>query len=602
MAYDWAKRAAFRQRVYDRQNNEAVRLINKAYDRVTEQLTHDIDSIITTYATKTQMTPFEAMEYLRSPSTAAQYASQLSQNATKLTSRSEWIRIHTLNRTDAYTGRLSRIEDIQYSAYVGLSQAADIQLKEMDRLFPKQMNSAYSMSMYDVQRAAGYGFTSAGVPDKAIRKVMTSNWAGENYSEAVWKNRDVMADSLNSAMLEQVTIGKLSSSTIKDMHGYVDFTAWKKQLSSVFGSELQFAKYAANRLIRTESAYVTNQANALVYEEVGIEQYEFIATLDRRTSEVCGEHDGLIDPGTGNPYDLAKMEVGVNYPPLHPHCRSSTGAVIDTADRSRMQRRARKADGKTELIPADMNYKEWQKWQNDGCPDIKRWRESKAPKAQPFDFESVKPIQKDVIFSNGTNTEDIAYSRKADVYESPSGVSVRIPTDVSADGQHITPQQVARVVDTLPDALKKQIKIVELVDYENPRDAHWRKKYKNFGNSFAVGGNGKITFFKNGGVIKLGGAYSDKKVYETLAHEAGHCLDGSLVTKDGLRFSETLEWKKAMLEDEKLSGYKSVSDYGENSSREDFAESIMGYLVYPDTFPGNYPNRYKLVQKLLFGK
>ena len=46
-------------------------------------------------------------------------------------------------------------------------------------------------------------------------------------------------------------------------------------------------------------------------------EHQFIATLDSRTSAVCAGLDGKV-------FDIKDAKTGVNYPPLHPWCRSCT--------------------------------------------------------------------------------------------------------------------------------------------------------------------------------------------------------------------------------------------------------------------------------------
>ena len=88
---------------------------------------------------------------------------------------------------------------------------------------------------------------------------------------------------------------------------------------------------------------------------------------------MCQQHDGKV-------YSMAEKEEGVNFPPLHPFCRSSVAPSLDSVNRSELQRRARDPEtGKNVLIPADMNYNEWKAWVADGSPDIDEWRESKKP-------------------------------------------------------------------------------------------------------------------------------------------------------------------------------------------------------------------------------
>jgi hypothetical protein len=142
----------------------------------------------------------------------------------------------------------------------------------------------------------------------------------------------------------------------------------------------------------------------VAYDECGIERYEFMATLDNRTSTVCAGLDGKI-------FDLKDKEVGVNYPPLHPHCRSSVAPVIDGLTREGLTRSARDKDGKSTYVPRDMKYQEWKAWQEDGAPaDVNAWRESKAPKPAKEPEDPLRPakiagVEKgepmDVISANG---------------------------------------------------------------------------------------------------------------------------------------------------------------------------------------------------------
>ncbi|MNC70868.1 hypothetical protein D3C75_1217240 [compost metagenome] len=56
-------------------------------------------------------------------------------------------------------------------------------------------------------------------------------------------------------------------------------------------------------------------------------------------------------------FNLSDKQVGINYPPLHPHCRSTTVAYF--GDEEPSERIARGKDGKTYYVPSDMNYQDW---------------------------------------------------------------------------------------------------------------------------------------------------------------------------------------------------------------------------------------------------
>lgn len=102
--------------------------------------------------------------------------------------------------------------------------------------------------------------------------------------------------------------------------------------------------FCARRIVRTESAYVANAAQAKAYGEAGIERYRFVATLDSRTCECCAALDGKV-------FDLAKAKPGTNYPPMHPFCRSTTIADFGDEELAGLERRAKDKDGNTVKVP-----------------------------------------------------------------------------------------------------------------------------------------------------------------------------------------------------------------------------------------------------------
>ena len=110
------------------------------------------------------------------------------------------------------------------------------------------------------------------------------------------------------------------------------------------------------------------------------------------------------------------------------------------------------------------------------------------------------------------------------------------------------------------DELEQEIR------YYNPMDTYWRSIYKNFGHSYATGGQ-KITFYR------WDYAHDLDYVVRTYCHEAGHYIDQNMATSTS-RFSAETIWTKAMADDRIVSGKNSCTIYGENSATEDFAESI----------------------------
>ncbi|EIT1243216.1 minor capsid protein [Staphylococcus pseudintermedius] len=72
-------------------------------------------------------------------------------------------------------------------------------------------------------------------------------------------------------------------------------------------------------LLITEAARVQTEAQKLHYlETMGDDaEYEFVAKRDEKTSKICRHYDKKV-------FKVKDMVPGVNAPPMHPHCRSTT--------------------------------------------------------------------------------------------------------------------------------------------------------------------------------------------------------------------------------------------------------------------------------------
>lgn len=94
----------------------------------------------------------------------------------------------------------------------------------------------------------------------------------------------------------------------------------------------------ARLLVRTEANAIFNdQIAQQIMDNPLIAGYIFRATLDRRTSDVCSELDGHY-------FDKEDLEPGVNFPPMHPNCRSTVETVMTYDMKAEKQRIARPDD------------------------------------------------------------------------------------------------------------------------------------------------------------------------------------------------------------------------------------------------------------------
>ena len=142
-------------------------------------------------------------------------------------------------------------------------------------------------------------------PEK-IKTVLDKPWSGSNFSQRLWSNTDKLAQTVK----QEIVNGMIQGINLKTM---------SKRVSERFETA---KKNDVERLLRTEVNYTLNQATLDGYKEAGVEKYEFSATLDSRTSQICSELHGEV-------FEIKKIAVGLNYPPMHPRCRSTTIPIVD---------------------------------------------------------------------------------------------------------------------------------------------------------------------------------------------------------------------------------------------------------------------------------
>lgn len=126
-----------------------------------------------------------------------------------------------------------------------------------------------------------------------------------------------------------------------------------------------------------------------------------MATLDSRTSAVCQQLDGQEFP-------VSDAQAGVNLPPMHAHCRSTTISVISEKCLENLERRAKNPDGTTSKVPADMSYKEWQENQRTAIDKSAKSDIINKTSEKITDYNSAKKVleSRNVIFDSSLKNID----------------------------------------------------------------------------------------------------------------------------------------------------------------------------------------------------
>lgn len=361
----WDKRAIKRLNEAEKTSEVYIERIKKIYSQAYKDIDEEIARVYKNYSKETGLDVQKLKELLTRSETKKTWEQMKRQGLDKYIKNN-------------YKSRISRLEQIQAQIYAKAKQIYPKEELEQTMCYKGVINNSYYKAIYDTQMGTGYDFSFNKIDKNITNALLNEKWSGANYSQRIWNNTDILADSLSQVLGGALLSGQSIEKTTKQIK-----------------DRFNVSKYYAERLVRTETNHFNNEADAMAYEEMGIDKYVFVATLDSRTSETCQNHDGKV-------YEYKDKEVGVNFPPLHPNCRSKTRGYLGEEAEKTLKRRARNPiTGKTEVID-NIPYNEWIKQYNETkiiekpMTNIKK-RDNILINNLPSEFSTQKEI-------NNTNT------------------------------------------------------------------------------------------------------------------------------------------------------------------------------------------------------
>lgn len=331
----WQVRTAQRMWEHMQSAEETADQVAKVYAKASLYLSREMQDIFKKYVEKHHLTEKEALQLLNTLRDRTSIE-ELRQRLQSSSQKQEIADLLAELEAPAYQARIQRLQELQTQIDLVMQQVYKQEQAITTAHYIQLAEEAYNRSIFDIQQRTGFGFSFSHIDQKQVDKVLKSKWSGMNYSERVWRNTRAVAQEVKEALLVNLITGRTERETAE-------------MLTKKFAG----GSSKARRLIRTESCYLSNQLEMESYKECGVEKYRYLATLDLRTSEICRELDGKV-------FLVKDQQPGKNCPPMHPWCRSTTIAVISEKSLNGMKRRARDpVTGKTYLVPASMNYREW---------------------------------------------------------------------------------------------------------------------------------------------------------------------------------------------------------------------------------------------------
>lgn len=354
----WAKRSTEREEEWNKKSQETVeKELAAQYERSAQRIQANIEQLYGKFANDNGISISEAKKLINGPEfrtwkkDVEEYMKEYKETGNPRT----LLELNTLSMRS----RISRLDKLYGDTLI-----------EIDKLGQKTnasitgfLKSAYKdnrlHSAYELAKR-GQGPLGVAVDNKHVESVLRTPWSGKNYSTRIWDNSDKLSKTIQDVVISNVHRGTSVEKLAKEVQ-----------------ERMNVSKNNAVRLVRTELNYVHNQATLDSLKSANMEYFQFIATIDKRTSSTCREHDNNI-------YPVADAEVGTNVPPLHPRCRSTIAGTLDKKATSgsrtvKMAKANKNEPTRYEKVPRNMDYDNWKAVYVDKSKSFTEWRRELKP-------------------------------------------------------------------------------------------------------------------------------------------------------------------------------------------------------------------------------
>lgn len=301
----WARRAEERADKHHEELETYLKRIDSIVNGACGRLKKDAETILNKCVARMGMSREETIKLMQEP---VDYESlqRMLKTIEHMPEGAEKRKIQNQVEAKAYGYRVSRIEALEIDIKAESVRLAQRLTEATSNSLKHTAINAIKWTEKDLnEMLGGASISFQKVDPTLIDELIHNSWSGKDFSDRIWKNCEILEKNLNTTLKEGLLSGKGTY-----------------RIAEELADDMDCGKYAAQRLVRTETTHVYNEVDRKKYNEAGIEEYEYLACLDERTSEICKRLNGKR-------FKVDDAKPGVNYPPMHPNCRSTTVAVID---------------------------------------------------------------------------------------------------------------------------------------------------------------------------------------------------------------------------------------------------------------------------------
>lgn len=289
---------------------------------------------VTKYAKENNQSLKEAADYLKSIDTS-KFDMTLAEFETKARAGGFEKELNSAY----YKSRIARLWEL-YKQYQELAaKYADNEEETMAIGLAKRYEDTYLLENYNKYLVVGgLDVNFAHFNEQELKDIVYQPWKGSDFSKRIWNNyTKVMPEVLTDTMFRSTALG-YSYNRIERM--------LRDRFQGVVKSNI-------HRLVVTEMGHAAEEATARFYKDSDIEQYQYLATLETHTCEVCAHLDERV-------FNVKDKQEGINYPLMHPYCRCTTCGYIKDLPSITSRWSRDPITGKGEQTQ-NMSFEQWKK-------------------------------------------------------------------------------------------------------------------------------------------------------------------------------------------------------------------------------------------------
>lgn len=237
---------------------------------------------------------------------------------------------------------ISRLESLKIQLRQQAEALTQARIKATTDASELSYIQSYYHTAFEVQRGLGVGWSLQGLNSETIQKVLSRPWTVDNqtFTARCWTDKVKLVETVNQELTRMLAIGETPDKAI-----------------AAISKRFNVSKQNAGRVVMTESAYFSSAAQKDCFNELDVEEYRIIGTLDTKTCGICGDMDGKV-------FKMSDYRPGSTAPPFHPWCRCCTAPYFADMD-GIGERYARNAKtGESYMLPKDITYNEWKAMQD----------------------------------------------------------------------------------------------------------------------------------------------------------------------------------------------------------------------------------------------